>query len=148
MKTTPEYLDALRARLDLPSDYALAKTLGITRQYLSRYRSGSTTFSDETAVKVAELLNIDPAAVLVDMHAERTRSTPAGAIWHALAQRIAAVLFLGIAAGFTGSPGTASAGQFDITKNHNTHSNKKRSKSNLDLRLLGLSHREDGDFLA
>ena len=39
MKTV-EYLDAIKAKLLLPSDYAIAKTLGVTYQSIQAYRSG------------------------------------------------------------------------------------------------------------
>lgn len=46
MKTTAYYLDALRVKLDLPSDNRLASHLGIHRQYISRYRNNAVTFDD------------------------------------------------------------------------------------------------------
>lgn len=44
MKTTVEFLDAVKARRDLPSDYAAAKVLGVTRAAVSRYRLGQGFF--------------------------------------------------------------------------------------------------------
>lgn len=36
---TADFLDALRSRYAIPSDYALAPMLGVTRQQVSRYRA-------------------------------------------------------------------------------------------------------------
>lgn len=97
MKTT-DYLDALRAHYDLPSDYALAKKWGVSRQFISNYRSGRHTFDDSNAIKVANWLNIDPAIVLADMHAERSKTPEARAAWRSIAKRLtsaAAALLLG-----------------------------------------------------
>ncbi|WP_269501328.1 helix-turn-helix domain-containing protein [Burkholderia sp. IMCC1007] len=74
MKTTAEWLDALKARLDLPSDYAAAKVLGVTRSAVSAYRNGRATFDDDVAFHVAEILEVNPLEVIVSSRAERAKS--------------------------------------------------------------------------
>jgi len=83
--TTQEYLDAIKARYDLRSDYRLAKFMGITHQAVTQYRTKGTTFSDEVALKVAELLELPEGKVLADMQAERARSERVKAVWRMLA---------------------------------------------------------------
>ncbi|HJV86930.1 MAG TPA: helix-turn-helix domain-containing protein [Noviherbaspirillum sp.] len=78
---TAEYLDALRAKLDLPSDYALQKVLGVTKQQVSRYRKGHDVFSDEVALRVAEFLGRHPGLVMLDMHRERAKTPESKALW-------------------------------------------------------------------
>ncbi|HDR9032659.1 TPA: helix-turn-helix domain-containing protein [Burkholderia vietnamiensis] len=85
MKTTVEWLDAVKARLDLPSDYAAAKALGVTRSTISGYRTGRSVFDEKTAIRVAEIMDIDPFEVIAAAHAESSRDDRTKAIWiHAL----------------------------------------------------------------
>lgn len=60
MQTTVDFLDALRARLGLTSDYQLHQLLGVSRAHISHYRHGRDVLSDDMAVKVAELLDNQP----------------------------------------------------------------------------------------
>lgn len=104
-----EYLDALRAHLNLPSDYAVAKVLNTTRATVSTYRTGRHTFDDATALRVAELLGIDPQRVVADMHAERAKDERVRAFWQQIAATAAAVV-LGVAIGATPPTARASTG--------------------------------------
>lgn len=84
---TPEYLDALRAKLNLPSDYALAKQLGLTRQAISNYRAGTNHFEDEIAMEVAKILEMHPGIVLLDMRRQRAKNPETKAVWTTLAEK-------------------------------------------------------------
>lgn len=88
METTNQLLDAIKARYGLPSDYALAAKVGITRSGISGYRHGRTKLGDEQALKVAELLELDEGYVLACMEAERTHSEAARRAWEKLATRL------------------------------------------------------------
>lgn len=60
MKTTLDYLnEVIKQHGSLKNDSQLAHFLKITRQAISKYRSGQD-MSILTAVRVAELLNLDP----------------------------------------------------------------------------------------
>lgn len=85
---TAEYLDAIKARHNLPSDYAAAKLIGVTRSAVSRYRHGADSFADPVALRVAELLDLDPASVLIDCQMERAPDPATRAAWGALLARI------------------------------------------------------------
>ncbi|SOZ07275.1 conserved hypothetical protein [Cupriavidus taiwanensis] len=87
MKTTLEFLEAVRAKLGGASDYAIAKELGISRSAVSKYRNGMGGFDDETAVKVARILDVDPAAVATAAHAERAKSPELRQMWASVADR-------------------------------------------------------------
>jgi DNA-binding XRE family transcriptional regulator len=78
---TIEYLKAAKAALGIESDYALAKAIGTTRSNMSSLANGKSTMSDETALKVAEILKKHPAIVLADMHAEREKNPAVRAVW-------------------------------------------------------------------
>ncbi|RQQ65558.1 DUF3693 domain-containing protein [Burkholderia stagnalis] len=81
MKTTIQYLDALKKRYDLPSDYAAAKVLGVTRAAVSRYRNGLSVFDEATAIRTADLLDLDPLEVIAACKAESATDARARRVW-------------------------------------------------------------------
>jgi hypothetical protein len=88
MKTI-DYLKQAKRRLGIESDYALAPHLGLTRSGMSRLSNGKTTMSDETALKMAAIIGIQPAIVLADMHAEREKNPELQAVWRNLVDKLA-----------------------------------------------------------
>jgi transcriptional regulator with XRE-family HTH domain len=92
MKTTVEYLDALRERLDLPSDYAASKVLGVTRAAASKWRQGRTTFDDLTACKVADILGIEPLEVIAACNFERASDERSREVWSSIWGKAAGVI--------------------------------------------------------
>lgn len=88
MKTTAQYLDAVKERLHLPSDYALAKYWHVSKQDISEYRSGKRTLGEDRAIAVAHILGINPAEPLISSHAERAKSEEAKKVWIDLMDKI------------------------------------------------------------
>lgn len=88
MRTTIDFLDAVKAKLDLPSDYAAAKVLGVTRAAISSYRVGRSHFDADIASRVAAILDIDPLEVIASAEYERARTESAKAIWAGLLRKI------------------------------------------------------------
>jgi len=84
---TRQYLDAICARYQV-SDYRAARLLGVTKQAVSGYRSGYRSFSDAAAIKAAQLLDLDPAEVLIDVQAERTKDENARRILEKVARAL------------------------------------------------------------
>lgn len=113
METTNQLLDAIKARYGLPSDYALAAKLNLTRSMVSAYRQGKRNLGDEPALKVAELLDLDSGYVLACMEAERSHSPAAAAAWSKLADlaktygAAAALLLLVVAPALSPTPANA-----------------------------------------
>ena len=91
MKTTCHFLDAIKSRYNLPSDYAAAGKLGITRSAVSSYRKGKSFFDDHTALTVATLLEIDPGIVLACAHAERARNDAERSAWTSILEKLGGV---------------------------------------------------------
>ncbi|MBN3781134.1 helix-turn-helix domain-containing protein [Burkholderia sp. Ac-20345] len=81
MKTTVEWLDAVKARLSLPSDYALAKELGVTRHAVSGWRNGHKTFNEEMCLQIAEILDVSPFEVLATVKIEWIKDADRRAVW-------------------------------------------------------------------
>lgn len=94
MKTTADFLDDLKAKHGITSDYALAKLLGMRRQQVSRYRTGTSTFDDETAIKIAELLEVNQGYVMASMRAQLAKEAHVRNAWEKAAKALG-----GIAAG-------------------------------------------------
>lgn len=86
--TTIEFLDGLKDRLKIKSDYKLAKELGVSHTRISNWRRGRNTFDERIAVQVAHLLTLDPAYVLACMAAERSKRADVKTAWKKAAQRI------------------------------------------------------------
>lgn len=100
MKTTIDFLNAVKTVRELTSDYQLAKFLGVTASSISLSMSGRTYLGDETAIKVADALEIDPAQVIASVHYERAKKAEEKAVWKEILERlggIAAALFIGVA---------------------------------------------------
>lgn len=91
MRTSSTYIDAIRAKLGLKSDAAVARALGVGRQSIAHYRHGISSMDDEVCAKAAAILEIHPGTVLLDMYAERTRNPAIKHVWHEVA---AAFLFM------------------------------------------------------
>lgn len=97
MKTTIEFLDAVKAKHGIKSNYALAKLMEQTDTAVARWMHGKNTFSDETAMQVADLLEIDPAYVVACIHAERAKHDKERKMWERIATMatgLAAALFV------------------------------------------------------
>lgn len=75
MQSSNEVLDALAVRLgdvDAPaSDYAMAKALGVTPQRMSAIRHGRLYLSKAMAIRAAEIMAVEPAALINIAAAER-----------------------------------------------------------------------------
>jgi transcriptional regulator with XRE-family HTH domain len=90
MKTTRDYLDAIKVKLDIPSDYATAKALGVTRAAVSRWRLCKATPDDLTCAKIAEILGIEPIEVIAAINFERSTDEHARAVWESIWGKAAA----------------------------------------------------------
>ena len=80
MKTT-EYLDAVKTRAALTSDYQLARLLGLEPSNITMYRKERRVMDDYTAARVAELLDIDELEVIAQANAEREKDAAKRAFW-------------------------------------------------------------------
>jgi hypothetical protein len=83
-----EYLDHVREHIGAPSDYALQKPLGLSKSQLSRYRNDLDVFSDEIALRVAQMCEINPERVLLDMYMERAKTPEVRAVWATLMSKM------------------------------------------------------------
>jgi len=65
MSEISTYLEAIKERFDLPSDYALAAKLGITQPEANLMRRGLKIPKPELCIKIAKLLDKNPVELLL-----------------------------------------------------------------------------------
>lgn len=99
MKTTADFLDDLRAKLGATSDGKLALALKLDRQQVSRWRQQKNAFDDDTALKFAAQLGIEPDYIMACMAVQRSRTPEARSAWSRIAAKVAACIMFGIALG-------------------------------------------------
>lgn len=85
-----DLLDLIKSRFSLPSDYAAAKLLGISRARASNYRNGKHDMDETLILQVENLLEYPAGSLLFEVQASRTKCPKAAKIFHETAQRIAA----------------------------------------------------------
>lgn len=121
MKNAAEWLDAIKRKHHVESDWAVAKLLDTNHAVISHYRAGRRAFDAYMAVKVAALLGIDPLKVIASAEAERSRDADRKDFW----KRLAACVLVAAGAG-TGAvtPQPAQAAPIEHNANYqlqNTH---------------------------
>ncbi len=68
------YIDAIKSRHNLTTDYQVCKKLGITTSRLASYRKGRSEFADDIIPRVAELTGRDALEVFLDVNLSRANS--------------------------------------------------------------------------
>lgn len=85
MFSTVEFFDLLIDKYCLRSDRSLSKLLGVTAPLISKHRARPFGMSNELALKVATLLDYDPAFVLACVNYERANCAEEKEIFFRLA---------------------------------------------------------------
>jgi predicted transcriptional regulator len=81
-----EWIDRVKTVKGWDSDYRVAKELSLSRATVSKYRGPTTTFDEETAIKVATALGEKPEALLLDQFAERVKDQAISTALHNIAR--------------------------------------------------------------
>jgi transcriptional regulator with XRE-family HTH domain len=130
-----EYLAAVKAKLNITSDYALAKALGITRQAASKYARGETVPSALVGFKIAELLGEQPAGVIAELEAERAEKAGNAAdadAWKGIVRKLggtaASILLACGLGGFSNADAKLAAPSGSLT-GQSSYRAKKRKKA-------------------
>lgn len=87
---TLDYLQEVKTRLGITSDYALAKALGITQSTISGYRAGRSRIDDDVALTIADILRIHPLQVIAAANAERAKTPEQRARWSGVMEKFSA----------------------------------------------------------
>ena len=86
MKNTLDFIADIKAIHGVESDYAVAKLLNVGKNTISNYRNHKSGLSDEMALRVAHLLDLDDAYVMACIHAERSRRDDEKQVWQKIAE--------------------------------------------------------------
>lgn len=90
MKTSADWIDAIKRQYKLPSDYAAAKLMEIDPNVVCHYRAGRRAMDNFACIKTSELLREDLRRVIASVEAERARTEQRKDFW----KRLAACVFL------------------------------------------------------
>lgn len=105
MSDTQKLLDRAREMCSPPSDYRLAKQLGVTPSRVSHWRRGKATPDNEIAWKIAKILGMEITDVIAYFEKDRAQSPQKRAFWESQLPRvlsaiaIAAALYSGASRG-------------------------------------------------
>lgn len=83
MSSTQWLLNAVREKLPVKSDYAVAQALGISRSRMSQYMKGQHQISEEKAItRAAEIAGLSLLLVLCRLSADRAQTTAVKDAWN------------------------------------------------------------------
>lgn len=88
MKSTVIYLDLVKQRFSLSTDYKLAKWLGSDTAVISNYRLKKRVIDPYTAARIAEALGIDPMEVIATAEMEREKDEKKRDFWRKLLHKL------------------------------------------------------------
>jgi len=81
------YLDAVKAQLNIKSDYELAKRMEVTNGQIVHYRTEFRPMPIAMVFKIAIALELDPAYVVADLEEQRSKKPCAKDFWRSFLQR-------------------------------------------------------------
>lgn len=81
------YLDAIKAQMNIESDYELAKRLEVGRGRIVEMRKGSRPVPLDIAFKIAITLELDPAHVVADLEEQREKNEKRRGFWRSFLLR-------------------------------------------------------------
>lgn len=79
-----KYLDEAKARIEPPSDYALARELDIEPSAISNYRHGRSKPDNDVLIGLAEILKIDALKLIAEFSRERAKKKREKKFWERL----------------------------------------------------------------
>jgi len=113
--TIIELLDQTKERLQVQSDYALAKALEINQARLSAYRKGKENPDPYALTKIALALDLDPLALIAEFEARTEKNATRKGFWENFLRRVGSglgVLALCCMAAFGSASGTNAGNAF------------------------------------
>lgn len=81
MNKSAELMDAIKAKIGIESDYALAKKLSVKTQRISAYRAGKEKPDFYICVKAGILLNLDPVKIAAEIELEKEKNEERRGFW-------------------------------------------------------------------
>ncbi len=84
MNFSQTLLTQMKATYGGASDYKVAQILEVSKQNVSDIKRGKTQFCDETLVKIAQYLDLDPAETVAQKHIETEKSHIMRQFWEGI----------------------------------------------------------------
>ncbi len=78
---TLDIVSRIKNKIGKDSDYAVAKALGVNRQNISNYRIRNTVMSPDDALKAAEILEVNPEDIALELFAEKSKKEETKEFW-------------------------------------------------------------------
>jgi len=85
MKWFQDYIEDLKEKMNLQSDYAVAQHLDIPRQSMTKVKNG-IPLGRSKCVRIATALKIDPLIIIATAEAQKEKNQELKAIWLKLAK--------------------------------------------------------------
>nr|WP_240314858.1 hypothetical protein [Neisseria meningitidis] len=79
MLSQSQWLDAVKGRLRVRSDYALSKRWAVTPSEVSQYRRNRLRFPFAVVLDIADVMDIDPIEIIAGLEYRRCREKGHGA---------------------------------------------------------------------
>lgn len=96
--TLNELLDRAKTRANLPSDYALAKALGIHTGTITNWRKGKQHPSNEEAVQLAALAGLPEMTVIAEIEMQTAKTEKKREFWKSYIESRGLTATLGLVA--------------------------------------------------
>lgn len=120
LENSSQIVDALRDRLAVETDSAVAAALGVKHSAVGHWRMGRSAMSPELAIKAAGLLGVEPGPLVLVCLAESERQAPIAALFRQLARKLnggtrrhrraaAAIAAVAVGAGLVAAPAPSQA---------------------------------------
>ena len=81
MMKPSEWLDKIKDKEHLTSDYQLAKLIGIKGNGLANLRKRDNGMDNYTAIRIAEILEINKIEVIIDMELQKAKTKEKQDFW-------------------------------------------------------------------
>lgn len=123
MNKSAELMDALKEKIGITSDYALAKKLGVNQARISAYRHGKEKADFYICVKAGIFLNLDPAKIAAEIELEKEKNEERRGFWrdflsHSTPAALVMLASLCITFSETGPAGETSTGAGNVTTHY------------------------------
>ncbi len=139
MSYVNDLLDQAKNRANLPSDYALAKALGISQSNVTGWRKSKRHPSDEEAVQLATLAGLEEMKVIAAIHYETATTEKKREFWKCYLESrgiaaTACMIALGVSILITPEPAQASILQMP---NYGAHDSVQNGEGIYIMRISG-----------
>ena len=115
------YLDAVKAQLNITSDYELGKRMGLPWKSIPAIRKETRAVPLDIAYKIAITLQLDPAQVVADLAEQREKNEQRREFWRGFLSRAntwVAVLVCTLALSFSAISGSAARPHFGSNRRY------------------------------